>query len=409
MFIPTARMLTSAEGRTALFYFIAFAMPGALGAYFGIWLTDMGLSAGEIGWINSAPIFLTLVLNIFVGRLADRAGDWRTVIIYGAFFTLVPTFGLFFAIDFWSMLTVFTLMILPFSLVMPVIDAAAIRMTRRNGTSFALVRAAGTVGYVAFLGGAALAVGVFGAAAYAPLLVGITLVRAGLSLLLPRFRAQGHISAPPPAAVAVHQGAPVVPSTRLADALKPWFVAPILAFAFLQSLHFILGAFSGLIWRDNGIAETYVGPLLALGSASEIFAMLLFKRIASRFSARHLLLFATLVSALRWGSMALNPPLAVLALLQLLHAVTFGIAYLGLMNFITNWTSEDIAAEAQSFAMTVQTGVIVIALLGFGYLVDLFGVLAFATGLIASLTAAACVVLSLRLNPPGGDDAAQGR
>ena len=38
-----------------------------------------------------------------------------------------------------------------------------------------------------------------------------------------------------------------------------------------------------------------------------------------------------------------------LALLQLLHAFTFAMGYLGGIYFIANWTSEDIAAEAQGF------------------------------------------------------------
>lgn len=403
MFFAVPRGLTSPESRTALFYFIAFAMPGALSAYFGIWLTDRGLSAGEIGWINSAPIFLTLLFNLYVGRVADRAGDWRTVIIVGAAVSLALTVGLFFAGGFWSMLVVFTLMILPFSLVMPVMDAAAMRLTRRNGTNFAFVRAFGTVGYVFFLGAAALVVALFGADAYVPLLFAITLVRAFVALLLPRFRA-GRGSPVPAAENAAPGGAavtpsPVLPTQKLADVLKPWFVAPIIAFALVQGLHFILGAFSGLIWRGNGIDEVLVGPLLALGSVAEIFAMLLFKRFAGRFTARHLILFAMLVSAVRWGGMALNPPLVVLALLQITHAVTFGVSYLGLMNFITNWTSEDIAAEAQSFAMMVQTGVIVVSLSSFGYLVDLFGNLAFAAGTVTSLIGAGFVFWSLRLQP----------
>ncbi|MBU1176550.1 MAG: MFS transporter [Alphaproteobacteria bacterium] len=414
MHFPQLRGSISPEARTALFYFIAYGMPGALGAYFGIWLTDRGLSAGEIGWINSAPIFLSLLLNLSVGRLADRAGDWRSAIVIGAFVSLLLTGGLFFASGFWSMLAVFTLMILPFALVMPVLDAATMRLTRRNGSNFALVRAFGTVGYVTFLFGAALVVGMFGAGAYVPLVFAIALARAIVSLVLPRFRARA--DAPPPVVAAVPapmaEAAPpaiapathLAPTSRLADVLKPWFVAPIVAFALMQGLHFILGAFSGLIWRDNGIDETLVGPLLALGSIAEIFAMLSFRRFAARFTARHLMLFAVLVSAIRWGGMALNPPLWVLALLQLTHAATFAIAYLGLLNFIANWTSEDIAAEAQSFAMVVQTGVIVVSLSSFGYLVDLFGNLAFASGVVTSLLAAACLVWSLNLKPAADTD-----
>lgn len=389
MFARPMRALASPEGRTALFYLTVFALPGATSAYFGIWLADKGLSAGEIGWINSAPIFLLLLFNISIGRLADRAKDWRGIIIAGSLLSALLPAGLFLVDGFWGILVVMTLTVLPFGLVTPVIDAAAMRLTRRNGSNFALVRAFGTVGFMLTLAGTAWLVEGFGGGVFVPLMLAITLTRGALSLLLPRFRA----------AAGVVQLASPGTMGRLGELLKPWFVAPVLAFAIVQSLHYVLSAFAGVVWRDNGISEGWVGPLLAIGAAAEVMAMLLFKRVARRFSARHLILFAMLVSALRWVALALNPPLWLLALLQTSHGITFGIAYLGLMNFIANWTSEDVAAEAQSFAVVVQLGMAVLSLSAFGYLIDGFGIHAFAAGFASSLVAALLILWSLRARP----------
>ncbi len=398
------RALASPEGRTALFYMTVFATPGATSAYLGIWLNDKGLNGGEIGWINSVPIFMILAFNLYVGRLADRANDWRTVIVIGALLSGFLPIAMFFAHDFWSILFVWTLAGLPFGLVQPVIDAAAMRMTRRNGSNFAFVRAFGTLGYMLALAGTAAAAQGLGGGIFLPIILGIALSRAALSLLLPKFRATATQSAPLP----VDEAAPTPIDTAIptpaiggqksvGDYLKPWFLAPILAFALVQGLHFILGAFAGVVWRENGIAEGWVGPLLALGAGAEMVVMFTFKRIASRFGARHLILFAMLVSALRWAAMTLNPPLPLLALLQLSHGITFGIGYLGLMNFIANWTPEHVAAEAQSFATIVQLAIIVVILSGFGYLLDAFGIHAFAAGVVASLIAAVLVFWSLRI------------
>jgi MFS transporter, PPP family, 3-phenylpropionic acid transporter len=388
------RALTSPEGRTAVFYLFVFGIPGVTGAYFGIWLFDKGLSAGEIGWINSIPILLTLFFSLHVGRLADRAKDWRNIIIAGAFLSGLLPIGMFFVNDFWGLLIVWTLALLPFGLVMPVIDAATMRMTRRNGTNFAFVRAFGTIGYLLALIGTAWAVQSFGGGMFLPFVLVITLARAALSLLLPHFRA--------PTTDTLQSARPTPPTLtagRFVEWLKPWFIGPILAFALVQGLHFILSSFAGIVWRDNGIAEGWVGPLLALGAVAEVMVMLLFKRFASRISARYLILFAMLVSAFRWGAMTFNPPLLVLALLQLTHGITFGLSYLGLMNFIANWTSEDVAAEAQSFAQVVQLSIVVLILSGFGYVIDAFGIHAFAAGIVTSLIAAVLVIWSLRVLP----------
>lgn len=391
--------LVSPEGRTALFYITVFALPAASAAYLGIWLTDKGLSAGEIGWINSVPIFLTLIFNISVGRLADRAGDWRTIIVFGALISALMPIGLFFVNEFWGLLAVLVLIVLPFALVTPVIDAAVMRMTRRNGSDFAFVRAFGTVGYMLALAGTAWAVAVFGGEAFLPVLLFITIVRAVLSLALPRFRA-APIETPFEPVPSPAAAAPLpIATKKLGEVMKPWFLMPVIAFALVQSLHYILSAFAGVVWRADGIAEGWVGPLLVLGAFAEVMVMFLFKPLAGRYSARQLMVFAMLASALRWTIMAFGPPLWLLALIQLTHGFTFGFAYLGLINFIANWTGEDVAAEAQSFATMVQLAVVVLVLSGFGYVVDMFGHAAFGAGLAVSLLGAVLLIWSLRAMP----------
>lgn len=377
----------SPEGRTAAYYLTVFTTAGATATYLGIWLSGKGLSAGEIGWINSVPVFLLLMFNIWIGRLADRAKDWRSVIIAGSFLSGILPAALFFVHGFWEILVVWTLVALPFGLVTPVIDAAAMRMTRRNGSNFAVIRAFGTIGYMLALAGTGLAVGLFGSVVFVPLLLGFAVARAGVALILPRFRAPE---------TRVPMGGAAVAASRLGAVMHLWFVFPILAFALVQGTHFILQAFGALVWLHNGISEVWIGPLLALGAASEVAAMFLFKRFAGGIAARHLILIAMVVSTIRWTFMAFNPPLWALALLQLTHGITFGFGYLGMMNFIANWTSEDVAAEAQSFATVVQLAVIVITGSVFGYLVQFWGAKAFLGAAGYSILGAILVLWSLR-------------
>src|SRR5690606_28405116 len=100
-------------------------------------------------------------------------------------------------------------------------------------------------------------------------------------------------------------------------------------------------------------------------------------RLARRFSARHLIMVACLVAIVRWVGFALEPALWVLAVLQFSNMLTFGLSYLGIINFVANWTSEDIAAEAQSFYTVIRQVAQVAALAGFGFLTAAFGAGAF--------------------------------
>ncbi len=60
-----------------------------------------------------------------------------------------------------------------------------------------------------------------------------------------------------------------------------------------------------------------------------------------------------------------------------LQSVTFALGYMGCVHFIANWTSENIAAEAQGFFQVLQQGFPFAALLEFGWLVGLMGAKAY--------------------------------
>ena len=386
----SAETFLTPERRAALYMSTLFFGAGSAGAYFGIWLSNKGISAGDIGLINSAPVLVMLILNIAVGRIADRASDWRGVIVLGTIITALSTLGLLRADGFWGILLVWTLCTVPGTIVSPVAEAATMRMTRRRGSSYSGIRAWGTVGYMFALGATGYVVTVFGPGAFVPFFCLLALSRAVTALFLPRFRA--------PEGVRV--AAPPLQATHLKQVMKPWFVLAITAFGVVQGTHFILNAFGALAWKDAGISEAVIGPLLALGALSEAVMMFAFARFAKRFPARYFILASALVAAMRWSIMAFNPPVAVLAVLQLTHSITFGLGYLGVVNFVANWTSEDVAAEAQSFAVVVQQGMSVLAMVGFGFLFERIGIHVFWVAGGFAFLGAAMVTVSLLLTTP---------
>jgi PPP family 3-phenylpropionic acid transporter len=338
-----------------------------------------------------------LALNLIIGRVADRASDWRQVIVIGALVAGIVPVGLFFVNEFWGILLFWTLASLPGGAVGPVLDAATMRMTRRNGTDFGSIRAWGTVGYMLFNGLTGFLVVWFGAGIFVPLFVGLALLRAAASLQLPAFRA-------PPDQMTVAAIRPV--AGKLAEIItRPWFVLPLVGFALVFGTHIVLNAFGALLWKEQGISEDIIGPLIALGAASEAGMMFLWKRFGGRVSARHLILVSALVSVLRWAAMAFSPPVWALVLLQLSHGITFALGYLGCVHFIANWTSEDIAAETQSLFTVLQQVASVVALVGFGWLVGVFGAHAYLFAALAAVMGALCIWVSLRLMQPK-DDAA---
>ena len=128
--------------------------------------------------------------------------------------------------------------------------------------------------------------------------------------------------------------------------------------------------------------------------------MFAWRRFGGKITARNMILAACIASLVRFTAMAFNPPVAVLFLVQTLHAVSFGVGYFGVVHFIANWTDESNAAEAQGFANMLNQGMAVLALAGFGLLVEHFGSYAFFASAVVAVVAIVCVLVSLRIRPP---------
>jgi PPP family 3-phenylpropionic acid transporter len=384
---PAARL--TPEVRTSAFYATFFTPSGAAVMFLPLWLSGKGITPEQIGLINAVPIVVILAFNLIIGRVADRAKDWRQVIVIGSLIGGIVPIGLFFVNEFWGILLFWTLAVLPTGAVGPVLDAAAMRLARRNGTDFGTMRAWGTVGFMLFNGLTGYLVVWFGAGVFVPLFVGLALLRALIGFQLPAFRA------PPeqPTLAAMT----TAPAARLSDVAKPWFVLPLLGFCMIYGTHLVLNAFAALLWKGQGIGEDVIGPLIAIASASEAAMMFLWRRFGGTISARKVILFAACASVVRWAIMALEPGVGVLLVLQLSHGLTYAIGYLGCVHFIANWTSEDIAAETQSLFMVGQQILSVIALVGFGWLVPGMGAQAFFVAAAFALIGAGCVWASMRM------------
>lgn len=386
---------TSPEARASLYQFTVY-LPGAVASVFlGIWLSQHGIPADQIGIINALPMLGLLGLNMIIGRIADRADDWRTAIVAISVVAAIAPIGLYFVSEFWGILLIWALAGMSNGLVPPIIDAATVRMTQRNGTDFGAVRAWATVGYIVGAMGIGTLLTVWGAGAFITLYFGMTLLRAGLGFWLPRFRA------PPIEATlaGVEQAAPAQ-RIKLRDSLQLWFILPLLAFSLVNSSNSAMGSFGALLWHSQGIPDYFLGPLLGIAAVGEAVLMFAWRRFGGKVTARNMILACCIAGFVRFTILAFAPPVEVLFVVQLLHAFSFGLGYFGVVHFIANWTHESNAAEAQSFANMLNQAAAMVMLIAFGWLVEWFGAGAFFSSTVMCSIAIVCVLVSLKLRPP---------
>lgn len=376
----------SPEVRTGFYYTAMFLPAGVSTLLMPIWLDSKGITPEQIGIISATPIFIMIVLNMVVGRIADKARDWRSVIIAGSLISGVVSFGFILVDEFWGILIFSILCVIPIMAIEPVIDAAAIRMTRRRGSDFALVRIWGSIGYIVMTALTGVVFGWVGIAVFVPLFIATSLLRGFAALPLPLFRApEGEVAPAPNPELA----------GSMREVFRPWFVLTLTGTAMLQASHMLLISFGTLLWLRAGVNEAMIGVLWTIAPICELVTMFFFARLARRFSARHLLLAACLCGAVRWTGVAVSTEFWQLAILQILHMATFGLAYMGIVNFIANWTSEEIAAQAQSFYMVLRQVASVLALLAFGPLVAAFGMNAFYAAAVISGLGGTLILVSL--------------
>jgi PPP family 3-phenylpropionic acid transporter len=392
---PAISRLDTPELRASIYQFTVYIPGGVASVFLGIWLSEHGIPADQIGIINALPTFLLLLLNIIVGRIADKADDWRTALIFISLASALAPLPLFFVSEFWGILLVWALVATTNGLVPPVIDAATVRMARRNGSDFGTIRAWATVGYVFAAGGLGLLINSLGSGAFVGLYIAMVVIRAVLAFLLPRFRS-------PAPKVTLANTAPetIASPSSLKDSLKLWFVLPLVAFALVNSSNAVIGSFGALLWHENGIPSYFLGPLLGVAAIGEAILMFAWRRFGGRVTARNMILVSAIAGLVRFTVMAFNPPVEVLFFTQLLHAFSFGMGYFGMVHFIANWTNEANAAEAQGFANMLSMGASMLALIVFGVLVEHFGTHAFFYSTVTSLAAIGCVLWSLKLRPP---------
>lgn len=374
--------------RVVPFYASMYLAQAVATVFAGIWFTSLGLSDSQIGVISAAPVLVLLVTNLWVGRIADRADDWRGVIVAGAMLSGLSALLLPAAHGFWAILLIWTVTFASFGAILPVCDAATMRLSRRAGFDYSAVRAWASVGYLVMLLVTGYLLTRFGSWMFLPLFCAASLSRGLAALALPRFRGASE-----------HRGSG--PGARsLMRAMRPWFLLPLIGGAIIYSTHQVLAAFQALLWAEQGLSENTIAIIIALGAASEVAAFFLAPRVLAGIPARWLILVSAVVSAARWAAYGLSPPVAVLVPLQMLHGITFGLGFLGAITFIANWTSEDIAAEAQSFFVMLQQGFSVVVLLAFGWLAGGLGAHAYFVLAAVACLGALPVWYSLRLQHP---------
>lgn len=345
----------------AALYSSKFVLLGVQLPFFSGWLHLKGLSAPDIGWITGAALAARFAFGPFLAVWADRRRDPRTGIRTVSFVFAAASMLLNFAPGQTAIAAASVAMLWSFGVLAPLADAAVLRADRAGRLNFGRTRAIGSTAFLltTLLGGETLtrlglhaAVAIMAAAGLSTFVV---------SLLLPKS----------PDAPRANAGS-LVEAARLLSS-KP-FVAALAAAAFIQGGHAVYYAFSILHWTELGYSPRVIGALWAAGVVAEIALFMRMRGLVRGLGPQKLFAIGAAGAAIRWGVTALEPPLAVLFLVQTLHALSFAATYVGTIEFIDRAVPGRLVNTAMTINATAGVGAMTgLATIAAGYVYEAGG------------------------------------
>jgi PPP family 3-phenylpropionic acid transporter len=148
-------------------------------------------------------------------------------------------------------------------------------------------------------------------------------------------------------------GAPLTPARTLLR--QPKFLAIIATAALVQGSHAAYYSFASIAWQEAGLDGTTIAALWSLGVIAEIVIFALSPRFQG--SPVVLVMIGATGAALRWVITANEPPIAVLAAVQLMHGLSYGMTHLGTVGLMVRSVPHHVLASAQGY-LVASIGVV---------------------------------------------------
>lgn len=345
--------------RLSLFYGAAFLCIGTQMAFFPLWLQAKGMDAAWIGAVTAVPVLARLTAVPLATRLAERRNALKSALVMSALATAIG-FALLGQMDrHWGILIVFFALSCAWLPVLPLADAYALH---------GLANAEASYGRVRLWGSAAFVVGTLTAGALIPTLgegqlIWLATLAAAFSLVfalaLPSVAgADDAAGSAPPLPLRTLLGLPVVIGVTAAAALT-------------QGSHAAYYTFSAISWRAAGIDPTTISVLWSVGVVAEIVLFAISPRL--RLSSGTYIVIGAAAAFIRWVLTSLEPPLALLFVIQPLHGLSFGAMHLGTIGLFARLVPRGLYASAQGLHVAIVGTVVALAQFGSGRMYDVIG------------------------------------
>ena len=368
--------------RLAAFYAAMFVMSGILLPFFPVWLKAKGLDARMIGVVLAAPLVARLFAVPYAAHVADRRDALRLAIVFAAAACIAGYLLVGLAGSAAAILITYAVASFAYTPLMPLADAYALKGLAARGGAYGPVRLWGSAAFIVGSFIAGFATDLIPARHLIWLIVAASAITAAAALALEPVQTSASATEPPP---------------RRGLLRDPAFIAVMAAASLIQASHAVYYGFSALQWRAAGLDGTTIAALWALGVIAEIVLFAVQSRLPLFLSPPVLMMIGALGGAVRWSAMALDPPVALLPALQLLHAATFGATHLGMIGFVAANAPRGQGATAQGYLAVALGTTMAGATALSGVLYGAFGGRAYAAMALAAVAGGVAAYIAHRV------------
>jgi MFS transporter, PPP family, 3-phenylpropionic acid transporter len=289
-------------------YFLYFGVVGVFLPYFNLYCHHIGLDGFQIGSLSAIRAISFSFFPLIWSHLADRFGMRRGIyILCNLFSVLIWTF-FFFTTDFSAMLIISLCYGIFFSPLLSFLETATLEQLIRRKSHYGRIRVWGSISFIIAVLGTGKLTDYFSTRLILYFICLGSLFQGGLSLGLPI----SNTTLP----------------THHTEKHPPLFTRQVLIFLLcgflMQISHGTYYGFFSIHLEALGCSKALIGIAWSLATAAEIIVMFNSGKFFKRFHLEAVIFFSFMIAVLRWLVLYLSTSPAVILLVQITHAFTYG-------------------------------------------------------------------------------------
>lgn len=306
--------------RLSAFYFFYYALLGGLAPYWAVYLREQQFGPTEIGQLMAILMVTRLLAPNLWGWLGDMAHCRLAMVRVGSFLACLFFLGFFWVESFWAYGAFMALFSFFWTAVLPQFEVVTLHNLAGQRERYSQVRVWGSVGFILTVTGLGLMLEHL-SVRWLPVSLLIVLGLIWLTSMQP-------LTEPKITRQQDGQGFLAIVRQR-----------PVLAFFainfLLQLSHGPYYTFYSLYLQSAGYGLDVIGLLWCLGVLAEVVLFMFMHRLLVRFSLRAIIGWSMVLTAARWLLVpAWLDSFWLMALVQLLHAFTFGAMHAASIEFV---------------------------------------------------------------------------